>query len=263
MPLKHACLPIPPSERKYLKGIAFLDRFLKIRLRSSGIGFESKNLVKKRASLESLLSYMKQIFNMKQILITFLTIILVEILLFLLFPFILVKDKYSGKANAVVINTEMKDFQKNLNYAVKLAKENKVEKIYLLNFNSISNKIVESNSAITPESIEDELNPKEINSPLIENITLKDKQLAMQAKTILKVLIRQNFKSAIVISEKFDSRRNFLTYQKLLSPVGIDVYIQWQPDKWSDLNWIFDEDGIMNVTGNFFKLLLYFAKGYI
>ena len=150
------------------------------------------------------------------------------------------------KYGAVIINEKSQNYSDFIRKAEKLVEAKKTSQVYVVKYNS------------KRKSISEDVSELEFTPVLLQEDTLEN-----EARTMLKILLKENVKTVTVFCEKFDSRRIYLTYNKLYFPVGIEVNVFWMPSPWSELGWFANEHGIMNVTGNFFKLVLYFIKGYL
>ncbi|MDD5492408.1 MAG: YdcF family protein [bacterium] len=75
---------------------------------------------------------------------------------------------------------------------------------------------------------------------------------------------KHNFKSLIVVSEPFHTKRSFYTFKKVYKNSGIKVIICPVQDSWyTKNNWWDSELGLMATTEEYIKFMYYLLKGYI
>jgi hypothetical protein len=93
--------------------------------------------------------------------------------------------------------------------------------------------------------------------PIRHPVTLKE------AEAVLKVLSRENIKSAILLSPGFHTRRSYLTYQYVGIPLKIKIFPSAFFTNYQLNNWWSQEPGVRDFTAELLKLGYYLAGGYI
>jgi hypothetical protein len=98
---------------------------------------------------------------------------------------------------------------------------------------------------------------KVIVVPVRHPITLKE------AEVVLEALSKENIKSAILLSPGFHTRRSFLAYRHIGTPLQIKIFpsacfTEYQLDNW----WV-QESAVREFTVELLKLVYYLAGGYI
>jgi uncharacterized SAM-binding protein YcdF (DUF218 family) len=85
----------------------------------------------------------------------------------------------------------------------------------------------------------------------------------MSAKDVVKILSKDDIRSAILVSPEFHMRRSFLVYQRLCAPLKIKVYPLACFDVYEPGNWWKHAEGPRDFLEEVQKLAYYLAKGYI
>jgi hypothetical protein len=88
-------------------------------------------------------------------------------------------------------------------------------------------------------------------------VTLKE------AEAVLKVLSKDNIKSAILLSSGFHTRRSYLAYQYVGIPLQIKIFPSACFTNYQLNNWWVQEPGVRDFTVELLKLGYYLAGGYI
>jgi hypothetical protein len=88
-------------------------------------------------------------------------------------------------------------------------------------------------------------------------VTLKE------AEAVLKVLSKDNIKSAILLSQGFHTRRSYLAYQYVGIPLQIKIFPSAFFTNYQLNNWWNQEPGVRDFTAELLKLGYYLAGGYI
>ncbi len=68
------------------------------------------------------------------------------------------------------------------------------------------------------------------------------------AKRFLKIAVSDNHKSVLVVSPALSGRRTYLTFEKILEPANVSVFIYSLPSDYGVSNWFQTEKGILEVT---------------
>ncbi len=98
---------------------------------------------------------------------------------------------------------------------------------------------------------------KVIVVPIRHPVTLKE------AEVVLKILSKENIKSAILLSPGFHTRRSYLAYQHIGIPVQIKIFPVTSFTEYQLNNWWVQEHGVRDFTVELLKLGYYLAGGYI
>jgi hypothetical protein len=98
---------------------------------------------------------------------------------------------------------------------------------------------------------------KVIVVPIRYPVTLKE------AEVVLKALSKENIKSAILVSSGFHTRRSYLAYQHVGTPLQIKIFPSACFAEYQLNNWWVEERGVRDFTIELFKLSYYLAGGYI
>jgi hypothetical protein len=98
---------------------------------------------------------------------------------------------------------------------------------------------------------------KVIVVPIRHPVTLKE------AEVVLKVLSKENIKSAILLSPGFHTRRSYLAYQHVGLPLQIKIFPSASFTEYQLNNWWAQEPGVRDFTAELFKFGYYLAGGYI
>jgi len=96
-----------------------------------------------------------------------------------------------------------------------------------------------------------------IVSPLRDPITLTTAQFVIDR------LSREGVKKAILVSSGFHTRRSYLVYQHLASPLNITIYPLACFDAYPLKNWWNEGHGARHFFGELQKLVAYLVMGYI
>lgn len=98
---------------------------------------------------------------------------------------------------------------------------------------------------------------KVIVVPIQHPVTLKE------AEVVLKVLSKENIKSAILLATGFHTRRSYLAYQHVGTPLQIKIFPSACFAEYQLNNWWDEEPGVRDFTVELFKLSYYLAWGHI
>lgn len=98
---------------------------------------------------------------------------------------------------------------------------------------------------------------KVIVVPIQYPVTLKE------AEVVLNVLSKENIKSAILVSSGFHTRRSYLAYQHVGTPLQIKIFPSACFTEYQLNNWWVEAPGVRDFTIELFKLSYYLAGGYI
>lgn len=98
---------------------------------------------------------------------------------------------------------------------------------------------------------------KVIVVPIRHPVTLRE------AEVVLKVLSKENIKSAILLSPGFHTRRSYLAYQHVGMPLQIKIFPSASFTEYQLNNWWVQEQGVRDFTIELFKFGYYLAGGYI
>jgi hypothetical protein len=93
--------------------------------------------------------------------------------------------------------------------------------------------------------------------PIRHPVTLKE------AEVVLNVLSKDNIKSAILLSTGFHTRRSYLAYQHVGTPLQIKIFPSACFAQYQLNNWWVEETGVRDFTVELFKLSYYLSGGYI
>lgn len=75
---------------------------------------------------------------------------------------------------------------------------------------------------------------------------------------------KHNFKSLIVISEPYHTKRAFYTFKKVYKNSGVKIMIYPAQHSWYKKNiWWQSEEGLMATNGEYVKFIYYLLKGFI
>ncbi len=96
-----------------------------------------------------------------------------------------------------------------------------------------------------------------IETPVRNPITLTS------AQSVLKTLVRDGVKTALLVSPGFHLRRSYLVYRHLCTPLNISVepvacFDEYEPD-----NWWHEGNGVRDFAAELAKLMYYLGRGYI
>jgi uncharacterized SAM-binding protein YcdF (DUF218 family) len=101
--------------------------------------------------------------------------------------------------------------------------------------------------------------PKNDIIPILTSMSTHDD--ATLAKT---ECLKHNYKSLIVVSEPFHTKRAYYTFKKVFKGSGIKLMIYpVQGSWWTKDNWYQSEKGLIAGEEEYIKLLYYLLKGYI
>ncbi len=101
--------------------------------------------------------------------------------------------------------------------------------------------------------------PKYDIIPILNSLSTHDD--ATLAKT---VCLENNYKSLIVVSEPFHTRRAYYTFKKVFKGSGIKIIIYpVQESWWTRDNWYQSEKGLISGEEEYMKSIYYILKGYI
>ena len=95
-------------------------------------------------------------------------------------------------------------------------------------------------------------------------LILESKSTHDDAALSKEVCFQNNFKSLIVVTEPYHTRRSFYVFKKAFKGSGVKIMICPVQNSWYQPNdWWQTEDGFMYTSSEFVKLIYYFLKGYI
>ncbi len=83
------------------------------------------------------------------------------------------------------------------------------------------------------------------------------------AKNILKVVVSENLKSILLLTREFESKRVLLVYRKNLQSLPLQISAFPFPSDYTASNWFLSDDGLKEVSSEFFRYIYFLIRGII